>query len=74
MAGVRLENVTKRYGRKTAIRNLNLSCKEGEFFSIVGPTGAGKTTILSMIAGIEAVSSGKIFFNISMEAPPFSVI
>ena len=63
MAGVRLENVTKRYGRKTAIRNLNLSCNEGEFFSIVGPTGAGKTTILSMIAGIEAVSSGKIFFN-----------
>jgi ABC-type sugar transport system ATPase subunit len=63
MAGVRLENVTKRYGRKTAIKNLSLNCKEGDFFSIVGPTGAGKTTILSMIAGIEAVTSGKIFFN-----------
>jgi len=63
MAGVRLENVTKRYGQKTAVKNLSLTCKEGEFFSIVGPTGAGKTTILSMIAGIEAVSSGKIFFN-----------
>ena len=63
MAGVRLENVTKRYGQKTAVKNLSLTCKEGEFFSIVGPTGAGKTTILSMIAGIEAVSAGKIFFN-----------
>jgi ABC-type sugar transport system ATPase subunit len=63
MAGVRLKNVTKRYGRKTAVKNLSLNCKEGEFFSIVGPTGAGKTTILSMIAGIEAVTSGKIFFN-----------
>ena len=63
MAGVRLENVTKRYGRKTAVKNLSLNCKEGEFFSIVGPTGAGKTTILSMIAGIEALTSGKIFFS-----------
>ena len=63
MAGVRLENVTKRYGRKTAVKNLSLNCKEGEFFSIVGPTGAGKTTILSMIAGIEAITSGKIFFD-----------
>jgi len=63
MAGVRLENVTKRYGQKTAVKNLSLTCKEGEFFSIVGPTGAGKTTILSMIAGIEALTSGKIFFN-----------
>lgn len=63
MADVKLENVTKRYGRKIAVKNLSLSCKEGEFFSIVGPTGAGKTTILSMIAGIEEVSSGKIFFN-----------
>ena len=63
MAGVRLENVTKRYGQKTAVKNLSLTCKEGEFFSIVGPTGAGKTTILSMIAGIENVTSGRIFFN-----------
>jgi multiple sugar transport system ATP-binding protein len=63
MAGVRLENVTKRYGRKTAVNNLSLNCKEGEFFSIVGPTGAGKTTILSMIAGIEPLTAGKIFFN-----------
>ena len=63
MAGVRLENVTKRYGRKTAVNNLSLNCKEGEFFSIVGPTGAGKTTILSMIAGIESLTAGKIFFN-----------
>jgi multiple sugar transport system ATP-binding protein len=63
MAGVRLENVTKQYGQKTAVKNLSLTCREGEFFSIVGPTGAGKTTILSMIAGIEDVTSGRIYFN-----------
>jgi len=63
MAEVRLENVTKMYGRKIAVKDVTFSCKEGEFFSIVGPTGAGKTTILKMIAGIEKITSGKIYFN-----------
>ena len=63
MAGVRLEDVTKLYGRKTAVKNVSFACKEGEFFSIIGPTGAGKSTILKMIAGIEDVTSGKIHFN-----------
>ena len=63
MAEVSLEKVTKVYGRKTAVNEVSFSCREGEFFSIVGPTGAGKSTILKMIAGIEDVSSGKIYFN-----------
>jgi len=63
MAGVRLENITKLYGRKMAVKDVSFACREGEFFSIVGPTGAGKSTILKMLAGIEAVTSGKIFFN-----------
>ena len=63
MAGVRLENVTKMYGRNKAVRDLSFSCKEGDFLSIVGPTGAGKSTILKMIAGIENITSGNIYFN-----------
>src|SRR5512136_3117375 len=63
MAEVRLENVSKMYGRKAAVKDVNLVCKEGEFFSIVGPTGAGKSTILKMIAGIETVTSGKIYLG-----------
>lgn len=63
MAGVRLENVTKLYGSKAAVKDVSLSCKEGEFLSIVGPTGAGKSTILKMLAGIEDVTSGNIYFN-----------
>jgi multiple sugar transport system ATP-binding protein len=63
MAEVRLENVRKLYGRKLAVNEVSFTCKEGEFFSILGPTGAGKTTILKMIAGIEPVSSGRIYFN-----------
>lgn len=63
MAEVRLENVVKMYGKKMAVRGVSFACREGEFFSILGPTGAGKTTILKMIAGIEPVTSGKIYFN-----------
>ena len=72
MAEVSLENVTKMYGRKIAVNDVSFNCKEGEFFTIVGPTGAGKTTILKMIAGIEEVTSGKIYFNERLvnELPP----
>jgi len=63
MAEVRLKNVSKYYGKKLAVNNISFTCKEKEFFSIVGPTGAGKTTILKMIAGIEPVSSGNVYFN-----------
>lgn len=63
MAEVRLEKVIKLYGRKMAVKEVSFTCWEGEFFSIVGPTGAGKSTILKMIAGIEDITSGKIYFD-----------
>jgi ABC-type sugar transport system ATPase subunit len=63
VAEVVLESVTKLYGRKRAVNGVSLTCKEGEFLSIFGPTGAGKSTILKMIAGIEAITSGRILFN-----------
>ncbi|MHB1253836.1 MAG: ABC transporter ATP-binding protein [Candidatus Humimicrobiaceae bacterium] len=63
MVEVRFENVTKSYGNKLAINNISFTCEEGEFYSCLGPTGAGKSTILKMIAGIEPITSGKIFFN-----------
>ena len=63
MVQVRFENIVKYYGRKLVINDLSFTVKEGDFFSILGPTGAGKSTILKMIAGIEPVSSGKIYFN-----------
>ena len=63
MAEVRIENVSKYYGRKKAVSNVSFTCREGGFLSIVGPTGAGKSTILKMVAGIESISGGKIYFN-----------
>ena len=63
MAEVQLEGVTKLYGRKKAVDGVSVTCREGEFISIFGPTGAGKTTILKMVAGIEDVTAGVIRFN-----------
>jgi ABC-type sugar transport system ATPase subunit len=72
VAEVRLENVTKLYGRKKAINDVSFTCREGEFLSIFGPTGAGKSTILKMIAGIENITGGRILFNgrVVNELPP----
>ncbi|HNT69769.1 MAG TPA: ABC transporter ATP-binding protein [Syntrophorhabdaceae bacterium] len=63
MAGIRLENIHKRFGSITVIDNINLSIHDGEFFTFVGPSGCGKSTILSMLAGLEEASSGSIYFD-----------
>lgn len=63
VAEVRLENVWKTYGKVDAVKNLSIDCQDGEFFVILGPTGAGKTTTLKMISGIEKVSRGSIYID-----------
>jgi multiple sugar transport system ATP-binding protein len=63
MTTVRFENITKTFGPATVIKGLDLTINEGEFFTFVGPSGCGKSTILNMIAGLEPVSSGSIFFD-----------
>jgi putative spermidine/putrescine transport system ATP-binding protein len=60
---VRLESVTKRFGAVTAVDDLDLEIRDGEFFSMLGPSGSGKTTVLRMIAGFEAPTSGKVFLD-----------
>ncbi len=66
-AAVRLENVIKIFGRKgreiKAVDNLSVDLAEREFFTFVGPSGCGKTTTLRMIAGLEAPTSGRIYFG-----------
>lgn len=60
MAQIRLENITKKYGGHTALANMNLEVADGEFFVLLGPTGAGKTTTLRLIAGLDSPGSGSI--------------
>ena len=66
-AGVRIENLTKVYpsGGKviTAVDNVSLDIKPGEFVTLLGPSGCGKTTILRMVAGFEIPSQGDIFIG-----------
>ena len=57
------ENVTKRFGPLTAVNNVSLGIKKGEFFSLLGPSGCGKTTLLRMLGGFEMPDSGRIFLD-----------
>ncbi len=64
MASVILENVSKVYDNKvTAIKNANLKINDTEFVVLVGPSGCGKSTLLRMIAGLEDITSGKIYIG-----------
>jgi multiple sugar transport system ATP-binding protein len=60
MAHVELRNINKKFRRHTALDDLSLDVGDGEFFVLLGPTGAGKTTTLRLIAGLEAADSGSI--------------
>ena len=63
MARVFYENVTKRFGDVTAVKNVTLEVQDREFLVLVGPSGCGKTTALRMAAGLEEVSEGKIYIG-----------
>ena len=60
MAIVELSNVSKMYGDVLALRDFNLTTRDGEFVVLVGPSGCGKTTTMRMIAGLETVTEGEI--------------
>jgi len=57
---IRFEGVTKRFGEMTAVDDMNLTIRQGEFFSLLGPSGCGKTTTLRMVAGFEQPTAGAI--------------
>ena len=63
MASIKLENVYKNFGKTSALKNLNIEIFNGEFFVLLGPTGAGKTTTLRIISGLEQPDRGNIFFD-----------
>jgi multiple sugar transport system ATP-binding protein len=72
-AGIRLEKVTKRFrGGVLAVDGVDLEVKPGEFMVLVGPSGCGKSTLLRMIAGLEEVTSGRVYLDgedVTLELP-----
>ena len=57
---IQFDNVTRRYGAKTAVSELNLEIRAGELFAFLGPNGTGKTTTIKMVVGLLRPSSGTI--------------
>ena len=60
---VSLEGATKDYGSVVAVKDIDLEIEPGEFVVIVGPSGCGKSTTLRMIAGLEELTDGDLFFD-----------
>jgi multiple sugar transport system ATP-binding protein len=63
VAHLKLENVSKRFGPVEAVKQLNLDISSGEFFCILGPPGAGKTTTLRLIVGLEHPDEGTVYID-----------
>src|SRR4030088_1000838 len=64
MARIEFRSVTKRYsGDVVAVDDLNLESRDKEFVVLLGPSGCGKSTTLNMIAGLEDVSEGNLYFD-----------
>jgi len=59
---ITIKNLNKRIG-KFQIKNINLDIKSGEYFVILGPSGTGKTMLLELIAGLQDIDSGEIYFD-----------
>ena len=63
MARIRVEGVTKRFGNVVAVDHLDLEIRDKEFLVLLGPSGCGKSTTLNIIAGLEDMSEGNIYFD-----------
>ena len=60
MARIELNGITKSFGAQRALKGLDLVVEDGEFFVLLGRTGAGKTTTLRVIAGLEKPDTGSV--------------
>jgi multiple sugar transport system ATP-binding protein len=60
MATLEINGVTTRYGKVVGIEDMDLTVGDGEFFVILGPSGAGKTTTLKSVAGLVDIDAGRV--------------
>lgn len=72
MTSIRLENVSKSWGTSDALKDISFDVPSGSFTVLLGPSGCGKSTLLRIVAGLESVSSGKIYIgdgDVTQRAP-----
>ncbi|MFI3171206.1 MAG: ABC transporter ATP-binding protein [Eubacteriales bacterium] len=72
MSYIKFENIVKDYGQNTVLRGINLEVEKGQLVTLLGPSGCGKSTLLRCLAGLEQVTSGKIYLDggdITEQAP-----
>jgi multiple sugar transport system ATP-binding protein len=63
MSAIELINISKKFGAKEVIRDIDISIDEGDFLVLLGPSGCGKSTLLRMLAGLESISGGQIMIG-----------
>src|ERR1700736_1680082 len=63
MAGLKLQNIVKRFGQIEVIHGVSLQIEDGEFVVFVGPSGCGKSTMLRIIAGLEEATEGEVWIG-----------
>lgn len=69
MATLTLKNLTKDFGKVRAVNNMSLEVADGEFIVMLGPSGAGKTTTLKLIAGVETPTDGRVYIGDKLMNP-----
>lgn len=60
---IRVENISKNFGKTHALKNVSLTVNKGDIISLIGPSGSGKSTLLRCIHGLEHADSGKIYLD-----------
>jgi multiple sugar transport system ATP-binding protein len=63
VSSIHLKALTKSFGNFAAIKQMDLMVRDGEFLALLGPSGCGKSTTMNIIAGMEAPSTGRVFFD-----------
>ena len=63
MSYIRCENIVKNFGRNEVLKNINLEIEKGQLVTLLGPSGCGKSTLLRCLAGLETVTSGRVYLD-----------
>src|ERR1700753_4190901 len=63
MSAITLRGIGKQFGATTVLRDVNLAVDDGEFLVLLGPSGCGKTTLLRILAGLTAPTSGQLLLD-----------